>query len=197
AFDLATGKATVIAEGLKTNDLVVTHKGFIFITETGKSQITFVDVKTGQTRAADVGIAKPNGIAVTPDQSRLLVSDYGGINVWSMAIQPDGSLTDKKPAMTMKTPAEKPTVAGGDGMTVDTAGRVYVTTALGLQIFDAHGELLGILPKPQTGPLTNAAFAGPGNQYLFVTNGSKIYRRKTQVHGALFFLEPISAPTKK
>ena len=130
AFELPGGKATVIAEGFKTNDLVVTHKGFIYITETGKSQVTFVDVKTGQTRPADVGIGKPNGIALTPDQSHLLVSDYGGLNVWSFAIQPDGALADKKPAMTMKAPEKKPTVANGDGMTVDTVSRkAYVTTA--------------------------------------------------------------------
>src|SRR5580658_4525244 len=30
AFELPSGKATVIAEGLKTNDLAVTHKGFIY-----------------------------------------------------------------------------------------------------------------------------------------------------------------------
>ncbi len=197
AFDLSTGKSTTIAEGLKTNDIVVSHKGFIYITETGKSQVTFVDAKTGQAKAADTGISKPNGIALTPDQTHLLVSDYGGINVWSMTINPDGSLTDKKPVMTMKAPAEKPTVAGGDGMTVDTAGRVYVTTALGLQIFDAGGELLGIVPKPQNAPLTNAAFAGPGNQYLYITNGTKVYRRKTQVKGALFYLPPLTNAEKK
>ena len=193
AFELPGGKATVLAEGLKTNDLVVTHQGFIYITETGKKQVTFLDVKTGKTVAADVGINAPNGIAVTPDQTRLLVSDYGGLNVWSFAIQPDGSLTDKKAAMTMKAPEKKPTVAGGDGMTVDTAGRSYVTTALGLQIFDADGKLLGILPKPQNAPLTNAAFAGEGHHYLYVTNGSKIFRRKTQATGALFFQTPPTA----
>lgn len=191
AFELPSGKATVLAEGLATNDLVVTHKGFVYITETGKKQVTFLDIKTGQTKAADVGITAPNGIAVTPDQTRLLVSDYGGLYVWSFAIQPDGSLTDKKPAMTMQAPVDKPTSAKGDGMTVDTAGRSYVTTALGLQIFDADGKLLGILAKPQTGPLTNAAFAGEGLHYLYVTNGNKVYRRKTTATGALFFQAPL------
>lgn len=197
AFDLPGGKATVVAEGLKPNDLAVTHQGFIYITETGKSQVTFVDVKTGKARAADVGISKPNGIAVTPDQSHLLVSDYGGLNVWSFVIQPDGSLADKKPAMTMKAPEKKPAIANGDGMTVDTAGRSYVTTALGLQIFDADGTLLGILAKPQDGPLTNAAFAGANLQYLYVTNGTKVFRRKTQAKGAVSYQVQPAAAEKK
>ena len=191
AFELPSGKATVIAEGFKTNDIAITHKGFIYLTETGKSQVTFVDIKTGQARPADIGISKPNGIAVTPDQTHLLVSDYGGLNVWSFAIQPDGSLADKKPLMTMKAPEKKPTVAGGDGMIVDSAGRSYVTTALGLQIFAADGTLLGILPKPQEDkPLTNAAFAGTNLQYLYVSNGTKVFRRKTQAKGVLSYLEP-------
>lgn len=198
AFELASGKETVIADGLKTNDIVVTSKGFIYITETGKHQVTFVDAKTGAVKAADVGITAPNGIGVTPDQSHLLVSDYRGSYVYSMAIGPDGSLTDKKAVMTMKLPPAEPNklpVSGGDGLTVDTEGRVYVTTILGLQIFAPTGELLGILPKPQTGPLTNAAFAGPGNQTLYVTNGTKIFKRKMQATGALFYLPP-SAPKK-
>lgn len=185
AFDLAGGKPVVLAEGLKTNDIVVMQKGFIYITETGRKQVTLVDAKTGQTKPVDVGITAPNGIGITPDQSHLLVSDYGGLNVWSFAIQPDGSLTDKKPFATMKAPEKKPTVAGGDGMTLDTAGRSYVTTALGLQIFDANGQWLATLPKPQDGPLTNAAFAGPKLQYLYVTCGTKVFRRKTQATGSL------------
>lgn len=190
-FDLATGAGTQLAEGLSTNDLVVSHKGDIYCTETGKKQVTYVNPKTGEKKAADVGITKPNGIALTPDQKTLLVSDYGGINVWSFTIQPDGSLSDKKPLLTMKTPEAKPTVAGGDGMTVDTAGRAYVTTALGLQIFDANGDLLGVLPKPQEGPLTNVAFGGADHKTMYVACGTKVFKRKTQVTGALFFQAPV------
>ena len=192
AFELPTGKATVLAAGLKTNDLVVSYKGYVYITETGKHQVTLLDPTTGKVGAADVGITAPNGIAMTPDQTRLLVSDYGGLHVYSFAIRADGSLTDKKAAMTLKAPEKKPNVAGGDGMTVDTAGRAYVTSALGLQIFAANGELLGVLPKPQNGPLTNAAFAGTDLNYLYVTNGTRVYRRKTQAKGVLFFRPPLT-----
>ena len=188
-FDLATGKSSVLAEGLKTNDLTVTSKGMIYITETGKKQVTRLDPKTGKTSAADIGITAPNGIAVTVDQAHLLVSDYGGLNVWKFTINPDGSLTDKKAWATMKAPEKKPTVAGGDGMTVDSACRAYVTTALGLQIFDCEGQLLGIVPKPQNGPLTNAAFAGSDLSTLFVTCGNKVFKRKTSTRGFLNYQE--------
>jgi enterochelin esterase family protein len=191
SFDLSDGKATLIADGLQPNDLVVSHKGDIYITETGKKQVTLIDPKTGKKTPVDVGITKPNGIALSPDQKLLYVSDYGGLNVWSFTIEPDGTLTDKKPAMTMKAPEKKPQVAGGDGMTVDTQGRAYVCTALGLQIFDAKGELIGVLPKPQEGPLTNVALAGPDLQYLYVSCGTKVFKRKTQAKAVLFYKEPL------
>jgi sugar lactone lactonase YvrE len=197
SFDLATGKETVIADNLKPNDIAVDHRGHIYITETGKKQVTFIDVKTGKATAADVGISKPNGIGFTPDQNTLLVSDYGGMNVWSFHVAEDGTLSDKKPAMTMRAPEKKPDVAGGDGMTVDAAGRAYVTTALGLQIFDADGKLLGVLPKPQEGALTNAAIAGKDLDQLYLTCGTKVFRRKIQAKAALVYLAPPGASEKK
>jgi len=196
-IDLPDGKITVISEALKTNDLAINHAGQIYITETGKKQVTYLDSKTGQAKAADVGINKPNGIGFLPNQKTLIVSDYGGLNIWAFTVQADGSLTDKRVWGTMHAPEKKPTIAGGDGMTIDETGRAYVTTALGLQVFDANGQLLGILPKPQEGALTNAAFAGPDRCYLYLTCGNKVFRRKTQVKGALTFEDPAAAADKK
>jgi sugar lactone lactonase YvrE len=192
-IDLVDGQATTLAENLKTNDLAINHRGQIFLTETGRKQVTIVDPKTGKTAPVDVGITAPNGIGFLPDQKTLIVSDYGGLNVWAFDVAEDGKLSNKRPAMTMKAPANKPKVAGGDGLTVDTAGRAYVVTAVGLQIFDTDGTLLGILPKPEGGPLTNTAFAGPGHEYLYVACGTKVFRRKTQVKGSLAFEAPASA----
>jgi len=195
-IDLSDGKVTTLAENLKTNDIAINHQGQIYITETGKKQVTYLDAKTGQAKAADVGINKPNGIGFLPNQKTLLVSDYGGLNVYAFTVQADGSLTDKRPWATMHAPEKKPDIAGGDGMTIDETGRAYVTTALGLQVFDANGQLLGILPKPQEGALTNAAFAGEGRCYLYLTCGNKVFRRKTQVRGALTFMDPAAAEKK-
>lgn len=188
-IDLANGKVSTLTENLKTNDIAINHRGQIYLTETGRKQVTFIDSKTGQARPADVGITAPNGIGFSPDQKTLIVSDYGGLNVYTFSVADDGTLSNKKPAMTMKAPEKKPNVANGDGMTIDSAGRAYVTTALGLQIFDADGTLMGILPKPQPG-LTNAAFAGPDRSYLYITCGTKVFRRKTQVKGSLAFEPP-------
>lgn len=197
AIDLANGQVTTIAQGLKTNDIAINHRGQIYMTETGKKQVTLIDAKTGQSKPADVGIAAPNGIGFSPDQNTLIVSDYGGLNVYTFSVAPDGTLSNKTPRMMMKAPEKKPTVANGDGLAVDIDGRAYVTTALGLQIFDADGKLLGILDKPQPGAMVNAAFAGPNLEYLYLTCGNKVFRRKVRVKGALGYVSPVAGAEKK
>ncbi len=197
-YALPNGPETVLAENIGTNDLVATREGRVYFTGNGKGQVTRVDAKTKEVKAADVGHLKnPNGIGLSPDQKTLIVSDYNGINVWTFAIQPDGSLTDPKPLMTMKAPEKNPDVAGGDGMAIDSAGRAYVTTSLGLQIFAPTGERLGILPKPKpNAPLVSCTFGGKDLNYLYIANGDTIYRRKTQVKG-VSFVSASESPEKK
>src|SRR3954464_1539113 len=184
-YELPSGKETILAEGLQPNDLTVSARGFVYFTETGKKQVTMVDVKTKSVKAVDVGISKPNGIALGPDQSVLYVSDYGGINVWAFKVAEDGTLSDKKPLMPMKAPEKTPTVAGGDGMCTDADGRAYVTTALGVQVFEKDGKLLGIVPKPMpNAALVSVGFAGRGFDTLYIACGDKIYKRKANAKGA-------------
>ena len=181
AFEVPSGKMTVLADDVQPNDLVVTSKGFVYFTETGKRQVTVIDPQ-GNKRAADVGISKPNGIALSPGQGILAVSDYGGSSVWVFRIEADGSLTAKAPYMELRTPLGK-TDSLGDGMTTDTAGRYYVTSAVGIQMFDSTGRLGGVIAKPQNKAVVSVAFAGPNLEYLYAACSDKIYRRKTKAKG--------------
>ena len=124
------------------------------------------------------------------------MSEHQGQFVWTFRINPDGSLDAKEPYMTMRRPIdpkgefnsrEPPpykSAANGDGMTSDTLGRYYVTSALGVQVFDPTGRLCGVVDKPQFDkPLTSCVLAGPQRDMLYVTNGDKIFRRKVQATG--------------
>ena len=195
-IDLATKGIDVLAENVEPNDLVVTRSGFVFFTETGKRQVTFLDPKTKMTHAADTGITGPNGIALSPDQGTVAVSDYRGANMWVFRIEADGALAAKAAYMTMRLPidpagefkfnADPPfrSDSAGDGMTTDTIGRYYVTSAAGVQVFDSIGRLCGVLSRPQPGkPLTSCVLSGPGRAYLYVTNQDKVFRRKVQATG--------------
>jgi enterochelin esterase family protein len=194
AIDLSTRQVSVIATDVQPNDLVVTSRGHVYFTETGKKQVTFVNPASGEKRAADSGLANPNGIALSPEHDTLAVSEAGGRFVWTYRINPDGSLDAKLPYMTMRRPIDpngefrfhepppyRP-AAQGDGMTTDALGRFYVTTALGVQVFDPTGRLCGVLDRPQhTKPLTSCVIAGPDRDQLYITNGDRIYRRRIQV----------------
>jgi len=186
AFDLPSGKMDVIAENVKPNDLVVTADGHVFFTETAKMQVSHIP-PGGQVQAADVasktdGAQRPNGIALTPDQGTLAVSDYGGRYTWVWRLAKSGSLSLRQPYITLRTPTPD-LPSKGDGMTTDAVGRYYVTSAVGLQMFDPTGRMGGVIAAPTEKPIVSVAFAGPGHQYLYVAAGDQIFRRKTKSSG--------------
>jgi enterochelin esterase family protein len=189
-----TGEVKTVAEGVKPNDLAVTPDGFILFTDTGASQVTRVNPRTGEVTPADTGISKPNGIALSNDGGTLAVSDYGGTHTWTFRVGAGGALDAKMPTMPMRLAIDPrgefrfheppPYVAAsrGDGMAVDKAGRYYVTSDLGVQIFDPTGRPCGVLPKvdPKQ-PLVTCVLAGPNHSSLYIAHGTTIYRRKLTV----------------
>ncbi len=188
AMDVPSGKITVLADNAQPNDLVVSHKGYAYYTDTGKGQVIIVDAK-GNIRVGASGINAPNGITLSPDQGTLAVSEYRGSNVWTFRVSADGSLDAGARTMTLRTPLNKAD-SGGDGSTTDAAGRYYVTSHIGIQMFDSSGRIGGIIAKPTAKGCVSITFAGPGHAYIYACASDKIFRRKTQAKGALFFLPP-------
>ncbi len=184
------GKMEVLAKEVRPNDLVVTHDGNVYFTQTPEKEIRRIDPEGKMTVVSKDVVTKPNGITLSPDQGTLAVSDYGGKYVWAFRIEKDGSLSYPQNYMTMRTPNSNPEVARGDGMATDAAGRYYVTSAEGLQMYDPTGRMGGVIAKPQNAGLVSATFAGPGLSYLYVACGDTIYRRKTKTKGVLFFQSP-------
>jgi enterochelin esterase family protein len=195
-IDLETQTATVIAENVAPNDLAVSSDGFVYITETKHQRITRIHCKTGESLAVDAGITRPNGIAMSNDGGTLAVSDSGGEHVWTFRVNVDGQLEAKMPSMSLRlaidpqgdfrfnaAPPYQP-ASRGDGMAVDKIGRYYVTSALGVQVFDPTGRQCGVLPKPESqAPLTSCVLSGPGHVYLYITHGDRVLRRKVQLPG--------------
>lgn len=193
AFDLKSGGKQVLATEVRPNDLVVSRKGSVYFTETGKKQVVLV--KDGKKRVVDEGITAPNGIALSADEAWLAVSDFKGKHVWIFRVEADGTLKFKEPFMTMRTqvaPGQKQ-LAGplpeyqpscrGDGMTSDREGRWYVATSLGVQFFDPQGRISGVIPNPGARGMTSVMLGGPDQQWLYATCGDAIYRRRVQATG--------------
>lgn len=190
----STGDVKTIAEGVKPNDLAVTKDGFILFTQTGTSQVVRINPRNGEVTVVDTGITKPNGIALSNDGGTLAVSDYGGTHTWTFRVNADGTPDAKIPTMPMRLPIdpkgefkfnEAPPyvqVAKGDGMAVDKAGRYYVTSEVGIQIFDPTGRPCGVLPKIHNDqPLVTCMLAGKDHSTLYIAHGKTIYGRKLSV----------------
>ncbi len=177
------GEVEVLLTGVKCNDLVVSKKGHLYFTETPTQTIHLITADKKHVIADTGHIIKPNGITISPDEQTLVASEHGGKNVWAWRIQEDGSLSSGAPYMTMWLPLGKET-ASGDGATTESKGRYFVTTELGIQIFDPLGRLSGIIAKPvPTGKVVSVEFAGKNHDILYVAAGDKIFGRKLKVTG--------------
>lgn len=194
SIDPRSGEVKVVTTDVKPNDLAVTKDGWIYITETGTSQVTRIHHETGERMVVDTGIAKPNGIALSGDEGTLAVSDYGGESAWMFRVKADGTLDAKMPVMPLRLaidpkgefkfnePPPYISASRGDGMAVDRKGRYYITSTVGVQVFDPTGRPCGVLPQPDPSqPLTTCILAGAGHDTLFIANGTKIYSRKLTV----------------
>lgn len=177
------GEVEVLLTGVKCNDLVVSKAGHVYFTETPTQMIHLI-TKDKKHLVADQGrVAKPNGISISPDERTLVVSEYGGKHVWAWQIEDDGTLSGGAPFMTMWLPVGKES-ASGDGATTESKGRIFVTTELGVQIFDPAGRLAGIIAKPVAdGKIVSCEFAGKDHDVLYVAAGDKIFARKLKVSG--------------
>jgi sugar lactone lactonase YvrE/enterochelin esterase-like enzyme len=192
AYD-ATGKPTVVADGIRGNDLAIRHDGGIYVTHPGGTDnpntVWFIS-PSGEKKIVDQGLKSPNGIVLSPDQSLLYVADYASHWVYSYVVQSDGSLADKQRFYWLHTP-DTVDAAGLDGIKVDRDARLYVTSRMGIQICDQPGRVNAIIPTPN-GKVANICFGGADFKTLFATCGESVYCRKLKVLGP----RPNEAPFK-
>jgi gluconolactonase len=191
AYD-ADGKMTVIAEGIRGNDLVVAHNGNLYVTEPSVPALEQSNVwlikPNGEKKVIDTGIKYANGITLSPDQTLLYVDDYRSHWVYSYQLQADGTPRFKQQYYWLHVP-DTVDMSQADGMRVDRDGRLYVATRMGIQICDQAGRVNAIIPTPN-GRLSNLSFGGAGFDTLFATCGDKVYKRKLKVKGALAWEAP-------
>lgn len=197
----ADGKSVeVLAESFEgkrfdaINDVALDRTGNIFFTDPGNSNaekptgsVYRYDIQSGKVTRLDMGLAYPNGIAVTPDQKRLCVDESARFRVNIYDLAPDGTVGIRRVLIDFprKTEGE---VRGGefmpDGMVFDARGRLYVAMWGGgainvvevpsgklIRQYDAGGDLA-----------TNCHFHGG---YLYTTVASKeaVFRLKLGVEG--------------
>ena len=172
------GTVTPIAEQFEgiplnqPNDIAVRSDGTIYFTDPyygdGTTDLDFHGVfriapdgsLTAERRGAIT--EQPNGVALSPDETLLYVSN--GRPTWS------GSSTSLTTARCPRPETFVTTGDGPDGMAVDEAGNLFVTTAQRHRGLRSRRHALGRHPGAAVGA-ANCAFGGADGRTLYITAG--------------------------
>lgn len=190
----ANEKETILADSIGGNDLVIAKTGNMYVTSpdgSTKPGKLYLVRPGGEIKVVDDGLKFPNGLTLSPDQTQLYVTESASHWVWAYKVMPDGTLAYKQRYGWLHVPDSEEN-AWSDGLKCDTAGRVYVTSRVGIQVLDQLGRVNAILPAPPSnGQTSNVCFGGPDFNILYVSCGDKVFRRKLRTRGANTFADPI------
>lgn len=174
------------------NDLVLDKHGGVYFTDPqflskkplpqGKTAVYYIAADGKVTRLID-DLANPNGVILSPDEKTLYVIPSGQAEMMAYPVESPGKLGKGRVFCRLKQQREGGK-SGGDGLTVDRKGNLYITSALGLQVFGPHGKLLGILQLPEQP--ANVAFGGKDLKTLYVTARTSLYTLPMETAGHLF-----------
>lgn len=198
------GSITVIAESYRgkplnsPNDVVVRSDGSIWFTdptygilsdyegyrappEQAHRNVFRVDPGTGEITSVCDDFGQPNGLAFSPDETRLYVADSAASH------DPDA------PRHIRAFTVEGDRVAGGaefavidcgipDGIRTDMTGNLWSSAGDGVHCFGPEGDILGKIIVPET--VANLTFGGPRRNRLFITATTSLYAVHLCVTGA-------------
>lgn len=172
------------------NDVVVRSDGLILFTdppyglgqrasEVGFSGVFAFDEATGRMVLIDDRLSRPNGVALSPDETVLYVGDTATQTLWAYDLAADGTASGKRLVVDV---TDESTPGRVDGVRVDTEGRVWFTCPGGLCVVDpATGTVLARLATPKRA--TNLAWGGADLSELYITALTDVYRVKTRARG--------------
>jgi gluconolactonase len=178
-------KPILLAPKLQVTSLTVRYNGDIYLTAKiaeSRTALWLVHATGGTIRLADL----PNdasGLALSPDGHWLFIGEAQSRHGWSYRVLPDGTVDAGEPFYDLEVPAWA-SGSGAAAVAMDVDGRAYVATKMGVQVLDRNGRVTAILPLPSNQPATGLCFGGQHFDTLYVSSGSRIYRRELKVHGA-------------
>lgn len=159
------------------NDLAVRSDGSIFFTDppygisSAQAELGFNGIyrisPAGDLQLLDNTFYRPNGIAFSPDESKLYVAECEATRIYVWDVVNDSTIANKRVF------ADISLSGGFDGMKLDSAGFLYSTGPTGIWIFSPEGESVDTIKVPEQ--TTNCGWGGAQRDVLYVTSGKSIY----------------------
>jgi gluconolactonase len=193
------GSLTVLADKYQgkrlnsPNDLVYRSDGTLFFTdppfglpkffEDPRKELPFsgvFSIREGKLQLASADLKGPNGIAFSPDENYLYVSNWDEKNkvIMRYEAQPDGLL---KNGVLFFDMTGAPGEDALDGLKVDRRGNIYSSGPGGLWILSAQGKHLGTVIAPKHPH--NMAWGDEDGKTLYLCARGGLYRMRLNIEG--------------
>ncbi|MEP6908185.1 MAG: SMP-30/gluconolactonase/LRE family protein [Pseudoxanthomonas sp.] len=204
-MDLATKRKTTLAASIdgkrfnSPNDVVAHHSGVVFFTdppyglkelddspikELSVNGIYRIDVD-GSVRLIDDSLSFPNGIALSPDERTLYVSNSDPARpIWmAYSLDAQAMVTGKRLFGDASDLLDKKLPGLPDGMAISEEGNIFATAPGGILVMDATGKRLGRIETG--GAISNCAFGDDGSM-LYMTSHTLVSRIRVNARGLGF-----------
>jgi len=126
----------------------------------------------------------PNGLAFSPDESQLYVSDTSQVPYGDKGFH-NIRVFDVVDGRALTNPRIFATIAEGEGLSdgfrLDSRGWVFTSSAIGIQVFHPDGTKLALIPVPEK--VANLTFGGEHRDEMYIVASSSLYRIKVNARG--------------
>ena len=195
----ADGSTTVLADKYQgkrlnsPNDLVYRSDGTLYFTDPPFGLPKFFSdprkelpysgvfsVKDGKLQLVSTDLTGPNGIAFSPDEKYLYVTNWDDKRkvILRYKSEADGTVSE---GMTFFDMTSAPGEDSLDGMKVDVEGNLYVSGPGGVWIISPEGKHLGIIITPRHPH--NLAWGDDDYRTLYMASQSELYRMRLNIPG--------------